>query len=75
VTVRVFHNITDSETGADTMTATVWFVHPAYIAEGVTLLLAGGLACIEWLRRRRAGFRLFKPTPLPVEHEKRSDAA
>jgi hypothetical protein len=75
VSISVYHNITDSQTGVDKVTATVWFVHPAYIAEGATLLLAGALACIEWLRRRRARSLRFHPIPLPVEHQKRSDAA
>ena len=75
VTVSVFHNITDSQTGVDTVTATVWFVHPAYIAEGVALLVAGALASIEWLRRRRA--RHVRRTPIPFRFEPpgRRDAA
>jgi hypothetical protein len=75
VTVRIFHNITDSQTGVDTVSATVWFVHPAYIAEGVTILVAGALAGIEWLRRRQARKRQVSPVRLPVERDKRSDAA
>ncbi len=75
VKVNVFHNITDSQTGVDTVSATVWFVHPSYIAEGITLLLAGGLASIEWLRRRLRRSRPSNMRRLPTEGWKRSDAA
>jgi hypothetical protein len=75
VTVSIYHNITDSQTGVETVSVAIWFVHPAYIAEAVTLLLAGGLACIEWLRRRRARSPRRNPVPLRWEPGQRSDAA
>jgi hypothetical protein len=76
VTINIYHNISDSQTGADTVTATVWLIHPAYIAEAATILLAGSLALIEWLRRRRA--RRQQPSvPMPFPHDRRdrSDVA
>ncbi len=75
VTISVYHNITDSQTGVDTVTSTVWFVHPSYIAEAITMLLAGALACIEWLRRWRARSRRVAPISLPVNDHERLDAA
>ena len=66
VKVTVYHNITDSQTGVDTMTATVWLIHPSYIAEAVTVLLAGALALIEWLLRRRRARRARMSTPMQL---------
>ena len=77
VKVTVFHNITDSQTGVDTLTATVWIIHPSYIAEAITILIAGTLALIEWLLRRRRArrARMSAPTALPQDRPGRSRAA
>lgn len=75
VTISVYHNITDSQTGVNTVTSTVWFVHPSYIVEAITILLAGALAAIEWLRRWRARSRRAAPISLPVADHERLDAA
>jgi hypothetical protein len=77
VTLNVYHNITDSQTGVDTVTATVWLIHPAYIAEGVTVFLAASLALIEWLlRRRRARRERFSAlTLLPRDRRGQSKVA
>jgi hypothetical protein len=75
VTISVYHNITDSQTGVDTVTNTVWFVHPSYIAEAITIMLAGALACIEWLRRWRARSRRVAPISLPSDDHEQLDAA
>jgi hypothetical protein len=77
VTLNVYHNITDSQTGVDTVTATVWLLHPAYIAEAVTVLLAASLVFIEWLLRRRRARRerLSAPTPLPQDRRDQSNVA
>ena len=77
VTLNIYHNITDSQTGVDTVTATVWLIHPSYIAEAVTILLAASLATIEWLRRRARARRLRRwgPTPWPEHRDDRTRAA
>lgn len=78
VKVTVFHNIADNQTGVDTMTATVWLIHPSYIAEAITILLAGTLALIEWLLRRRRSARparMSAPTAMPQDRADRSRAA
>ena len=77
VKVTVFHNIADNQTGVDTLTATVWIVHPSYIAEAITMLIAGALALIEWLLRRRRARRaqMSAPTAMPQDRPDRSRAA
>lgn len=77
VTLNVYHNITDSQTGVDTVTATVWLIHPAYVAEAVTALLAASLVLIEWLLRRRRARRerLSAPTPWPHDRRDQSNVA
>ncbi len=77
VKITVFHNITDSQTGVDTLTAAVWLVHPSYIVEAVTVLLAASLALLEWLLRRRRArkARMSEPTRLRLHRPGRSSAA
>lgn len=77
VTLDIYHNISDSQTDVDTVTATVWLIHPAYIAGAVTILLAASLAAVKWLRRRYHARRLRRsdPTPWPEDRRDQSNVA